>query len=124
MCYFVYDIYKCIQVNIKTIHSSSKVAFDWPIMMIYSMHQKNAKICFLFFKVQDIIYDFLQYFIEKRNHGPVLQVFLRLIFKGEIIIFIKHYTLLVKTTTVCFILSNRQVVTYSNRRLYNYTTFI
>ena len=26
------------------------------------------------------------------------------------IIFIKHYTLLVETTTVCFILSNRQVV--------------
>ena len=30
------------------------------------------------------------------------------------IIFIKHYTLLVKTTTVYFILLNRQVVTYSN----------
>ena len=29
----------------------------------------------------------------------------------------KNYTLLVKTTTVCFILSNRQVVTYSNRIL-------
>ena len=27
------------------------------------------------------------------------------------IIFIKHYTLFVETTTVCFILSNRQVVT-------------
>ena len=27
------------------------------------------------------------------------------------IIFTKHYTLLVETTTVCFILSNRQVVT-------------
>ena len=27
----------------------------------------------------------------------------------------KHYTLLVKTITVCFILSNRQTVTYSNK---------
>ena len=34
------------------------------------------------------------------------------------IIFIKHYTLLVETTTVCFILSNRQVVTYLNRILF------
>ena len=27
---------KCIQINIKTIHSSRKVEFDWPIMITYT----------------------------------------------------------------------------------------
>ena len=37
------------------------------------------------------------------------------------IIFIKHYTLLVKTTIVCFILSNHQVVTRKSKsKIYSY----
>ena len=37
----------------------------------------------------------------------------------QYIIFIKHYTLLVKTTTVCFIVLNRQVVTRKSK-VYSY----
>ena len=48
MCHFLCRLYKNIQVNIKTIHSSSEVAFDWPIMIKNAQEKffKNTPLAF------------------------------------------------------------------------------
>ena len=39
MCRLVCHVYKYIPVKIKTIHSSSKIAFKWPMMIIYTQEK-------------------------------------------------------------------------------------